>query len=92
MKCRELTEFIMAYLDCELDDATRRTFEFHLSMCPACMAFMDTYKKTVALGRESFACPSDKPAEAHVPEALIQAIIAATKVRNGTAQPPGATN
>lgn len=79
MKCKEITDFIMAYLDNELEVETRRTFEYHLGKCPACVTFLDSYKRSISLGREAFTCPENRPASAHVPEGLIKAILEATR-------------
>lgn len=85
MKCKELTDFIMAYLDNELEQETRTTFEYHLGRCPACVAFLDSYRKSIELGREAFTCPEGRPAASHAPEALIKAILEATKGKGGDA-------
>jgi anti-sigma factor RsiW len=79
MTCQELTDFIMAYLDRELDDETRRSFERHMAVCPSCVAFVRSYEQTVRLGKQAFDCPPDQPAERHAPEDLVKAIIEATK-------------
>lgn len=83
MNCRQISDFLMAYLDCELDPATRKAFEYHLALCPPCVAFMQSYEQTVRLGREAFECQAPPP---RVPEELIRAILAATG-----ATPPGCT-
>ncbi len=79
MTCRELTDFIMAYLDNELEADLRRRFEFHLGTCPACVAFLETYRKTVELGKEAFECPEQEMARERVPEQLIEAILKSIK-------------
>ena len=75
MNCREFTEFLMAYLDRELPEDTRNSFEFHLHGCQSCVNYMESYQATVALGRA--ACSEDAAIPDDVPEALVQAILAA---------------
>lgn len=75
MNCREFTEFLMAYLDGELPEETRSTFDFHLHGCQSCVNYMESYQATVALGRA--ACSEDAPVPDDVPEALVEAILAA---------------
>ncbi len=72
--CRELIDFIADYLDDELTPGQKHEFERHLRVCPSCVAYLESYKETIRLGRMAFA-PSDEPAP--VPEALVKAIKAA---------------
>jgi anti-sigma factor RsiW len=78
MTCREFVDFLMGYIDGDLEAAPRRVFEEHMEMCPPCVVFMDTYRETIRLGK--FAClePEGPPPEA-APEALIQAILIARR-------------
>lgn len=84
MNCKELTEFLMAYLEAELDPEVRRCFESHLSKCSACLAFVETYRASIKLSREACTCTVGKPALPKAPEDLIQAILRATS-RKGKA-------
>lgn len=72
--CRELIDFIADYLDGELPAPMRHEFERHLNVCPACVAYFDSYKQTIQLGKAAMA-PTDEPAS--VPEGLVRAIRAA---------------
>ncbi len=74
MSCREFVEFLMSYLDEDLEAEPRRVFEEHLQMCPPCVTFLDTYRDTIRLGK--FVCQEQ---EDEVPEALVQAILAARR-------------
>jgi hypothetical protein len=71
--CRELIDFISAYRDNELVAEERHEFERHLGVCPSCVAYLSTYDTTVALAKRA----GSEPAPADVPEALVQAILAA---------------
>ena len=75
MNCREFTEFLMAYLDGELAESERSSFDFHLHGCQSCVNYMESYHATIALGRR--ACSEDQAIPEDVPEALVQAILAA---------------
>jgi anti-sigma factor RsiW len=78
MTCREFVDFLMRYLDGELEAESARVFERHMQLCPPCLTFLDTYKDTIRLGK--YACRNDVgPPPDEVPEALIQAILAARR-------------
>ncbi len=73
MTCKDVNEFLMAYLDAELPEETRRGFEEHLRECSSCMRYLEQYRRTVQLERE--ACtPADAPAMHNVPSGLLDAI------------------
>ena len=75
MTCREFADFIMEYLDRELQSEVHDAFEHHISLCPACERFLRQYQATVAAGRAAFAMGDDDAVPADVPEALISAIL-----------------
>jgi anti-sigma factor RsiW len=76
MTCRELVEFLMDYLEGELPEDSRSTFEEHIGFCPPCKAYLDTYKATVMIGQGVCADP-EGPVPEDVPEQLVQAILLA---------------
>ncbi len=49
--CREITDLLLDYMTGELDPETVAAFEAHLRLCPDCVAFLNTYKKTVQATR-----------------------------------------
>ena len=75
LSCRELIDFLAAYLDDELPPAERATFEAHLVICPNCVAYLASYRETIRLGKLAFA--ADYEPATDVPEELIDAILAA---------------
>lgn len=79
ISCREVCEFLMAYLERELDEGARAEFERHLELCPPCVHYLDGYRETVALvracGREEL--DPETKRRARPPEDLIQAILSA---------------
>lgn len=49
--CREITDLLLDYMTGELDPETVSAFQDHLRLCPDCVAFLNTYKKTVQVTR-----------------------------------------
>lgn len=78
--CRELIDFLMEYVDGTLSPDRRHEFERHLGVCPSCGAYLESYKSTVALGKQALT-PSDEPATGKAPESLLRAIRAALPKR-----------
>ncbi len=84
MNCKEFVDFIMAYLNDELPAGERAEFERHISDCPPCITFLDTYRKTVDLERRAYDDVEVKrPSMAEAPETLVQAILAARRKGGG---------
>jgi anti-sigma factor RsiW len=75
--CRELLDFIIDYFEGELPPRQRAEFQRHLDCCPACVAYLDSYRQTAELAREL----ADRDAElaTSAPEPLIAAILAARR-------------
>ncbi|HKD12645.1 MAG TPA: zf-HC2 domain-containing protein [Thermoanaerobaculia bacterium] len=76
--CQELIDFLHLYLDGELAAERAEEFDRHLSVCDSCVAYIDTYKTTVLLGRAAFRDPA-APVGPEVPEELVAAILAAQR-------------
>lgn len=49
IKCMDLIENIMSYIDKELDQVTLFTLEKHIELCPECKSFVETYKRMLKL-------------------------------------------
>ncbi len=74
MTCREFIEFLDDYHAGALSAERRVVFEHHLAECPPCVAYLETYRRTVDLCKESEAGPpKDVPAD------LLKAILAARR-------------
>ena len=73
LSCREVLDFLAAYLDDGLEGGVREAFERHLARCPACVGYLESYRETIRLGRA--ACTDDAVAE-EIPEELVDAILA----------------
>lgn len=76
--CRQLIDFIGQLLDGGLPPAEQHEFDRHLAVCPSCVAYLDSYRKTMALGKAAFDCPDDAVPQS-VPDELVRAILAARK-------------
>lgn len=74
--CRELIDFIDSYLGRELPDVQLASFEEHLHDCPACEAYLSTYRTSVELARAAHATlDAGKPQG--MPDELVKAILRA---------------
>lgn len=49
--CKDATNLLLEFMSGELDPETNLEFEKHLEVCPDCVAFLNTYRKTVELTR-----------------------------------------
>lgn len=76
MTCREFTEFLYDYLCGDLPVDVCAEFESHVAECPECVAYMDSYRKTIQLEKAALFAHADSPVT-DAPEELIQAILSA---------------
>jgi|ERR1041384_4596798 hypothetical protein len=49
--CRQMTDLVYGYVTDSLKPKLKRELERHLSICPDCVNFLKTYKKTVSTAR-----------------------------------------
>ncbi len=49
--CKQMTDLVFNYLNDKLSPNVKRDFQQHLRICPDCVNFLDTYKKTVSVTR-----------------------------------------
>ncbi len=49
LKCIDVIENIMGFIDEELDQVTLFTLEKHIELCPECKSFVETYKRMLKL-------------------------------------------
>jgi len=78
MNCREFVDFLMTYLDGELEEGPARVFEEHMRLCPPCLVYLDTYKDTIRLGQAACRDELERSLE-EPPEQLVRAILAARR-------------
>lgn len=78
MTCRDFITFLREYLEEDLAPAEKARFETHLGVCPSCVAYLESYRQTVAVARDAF-CEPDAPVPDEVPEDLVAAILASRR-------------
>jgi anti-sigma factor RsiW len=74
--CREFVDFLDDYLARRLETLQVAEFNNHLSGCPPCVAYMQTYRDSISLGKTAVT-RSDEPVPETIPEDLVAAILAA---------------
>ncbi|HVP31359.1 MAG TPA: zf-HC2 domain-containing protein [Myxococcota bacterium] len=74
LPCRHVIEFLADYVDGELSTEERSEFDRHLAVCPPCVAYLDGYRATIRLARETL-LPGAEPEIEDVPEELVAAIL-----------------
>lgn len=74
LTCREVSDFLLDYLEDELAPQERAAFERHLQHCDECVVYIRQYEAGVRLGRAAMATDDE---DCVVPERLAAAILAA---------------
>jgi anti-sigma factor RsiW len=77
LSCREFVEFLDDYLAGALPPEQRAAFDAHLAQCPSCVAYMNSYRAAVRLGRAALEAATLPP---DVPEQLVRAILEARRL------------
>ena len=70
--CREVLDFLGDYQAGELDPMRTTAFERHLSLCPSCRNYVDSYRRVIGMEKDAY----DDPDLQAPPEELIDAILA----------------
>src|SRR4030095_425139 len=78
LSCRETLDFLAAYLDGELAASVRSAFEDHLSVCAACVDYLESYRETIRLAHA--AVEVDAGCE-EIPAELVRATVASARAR-----------
>ena len=52
LRCRDVVDLILAYLEGTLDPSERQAFERHIADCPNCWRFLHMYGETISLGHQ----------------------------------------
>ena len=63
LTCKDVNDFLAAYVDNDLPDNLRRRYEAHISGCEICSAYLNQYRTTMALTREAGSNGSEPPDE-----------------------------
>ncbi len=75
MNCREYVEFLMAYVNDELPPDQAAAFRQHISDCPPCINYLETYRDTLELEKRAY--EEQEALFEEAPENLVKAILAA---------------
>jgi len=78
ISCREFENFVIDYLDGELNSRQQQRFESHLRMCRECREYLQAYKRAIDIDR-AVCTMDDEAVPENVPEELIKAILEARK-------------
>ena len=76
LTCRQIIDFVQAFLDGELPPREKTIFELHLTICPDCANYLRNYQTTRALSKLAV---EDDLTPPPIPEDLVQAILIARK-------------
>ena len=79
MTCRELADFLDDYLAGELTAERRMVFDGHLLLCVDCRNYLDSYRRTIELGKQAFEDDA-APVPAEIPSGLVNAILKARRM------------
>jgi len=74
--CRELIGFLLDYLEGALPPADRAAFDRHLERCASCVAYLESYRRTVEVSRRAFSAADAEEEVAAMPPELVSAILA----------------
>ena len=75
MTCKEFIDFLIDYYDGNLSQEEREKFDAHIEVCPDCVAYLESYKSTVSLVKQTHA-DSEVGEDIEVPASLVNAILA----------------
>ena len=78
MKCKDFVDHICDYLEGNLSEAERATFEKCLESDPCCQRYFASYQLALRLGQSVCQCPKTNP-ESPLPEDIVSSILDATK-------------
>ncbi len=79
INCRQFEDFIIDYLEDDLERRQKTIFELHLKVCRDCRGYLEAYKRAVEIGRAAFDDPEGLVPE-DVPKDLVRAVLAARDV------------
>lgn len=75
LTCRELIGFLDDYRERRLSAEERERFDWHLARCPDCVAYLESYERTIGLAREAMTAPEDALGD-DVPPELVASVLA----------------
>lgn len=63
LTCEDVNDFLAAYVDDDIPDHVRRRYEAHIARCAVCSAYLDQYRTTMNLTRDSGPTKEPPPEE-----------------------------
>lgn len=71
--CQQVIDFLLLYVDGSVSPRDKAAFEDHLAQCPSCVAYLDGYRKMIAMSRAS---ADDAPVQAgeDLPSQILRAV------------------
>ena len=90
MNCTEMAKFLIDYFERELPPEIDTAFRGHLGGCPDCGSYLEEYRTTIQLGRDSFC--DNAEALGKMPSGLREAILRSVSEKGGEpgGEPPTA--
>lgn len=73
--CQELCDRLADFVDHELDPRAVSAIERHLSICPCCVNYLESYRATIRLSQSALRLPAETNLP-ELPEHLRQALVA----------------
>jgi anti-sigma factor RsiW len=80
IECRQIAELLGDYLDGTLPNQMRELLEFHIDGCPPCVAFVNTYRGTIAATRTLPETP--------MPSELKKRLLSVLRAQRSSGTPP----
>jgi anti-sigma factor RsiW len=70
VNCREVSGFLLGYVDGELDPDVVAEFHLHLDACLNCREYLEQYRQTIVRSQAV-----GETVEAEIPEDLVKAVL-----------------
>jgi len=81
LTCRKLIKFLDDYVEGRLPEKDRKKFEKHLHLCPPCLEYLESYRKTIETTRDALTVDDCDCQE--MPDELIKVIVQAATADKG---------
>lgn len=81
LTCKEVEDFLIDYVDGEMNFVTRLQFRMHIGMCRDCNRYLKAYINAIHMEKQIFEHPDDE-AIGNVPDEILNAILSASSNKN----------
>lgn len=71
--CQQVIDFLLVYVDGSISASDKAAFDDHLAQCPSCVAYLDGYRKMIAMTSDS-ASPAAVVPSAELPSQILKAV------------------